>query len=131
MEPIYYCPICNKSITVGNDIILIAKTDHHGQGIVFLHVELGNYESSYSSDFKPKSGELTHFHCPICHADLSLTENSNLAAFDRIDEDGRQASIIISQVFGEECTYKVEDQKVTMSYGQHISKYTNPEWYLG
>jgi len=131
MKAHYLCPSCRCHINVNNDIVLIARACRgKRKGIVYLHAELGNFETKFTDDFLPVDGDQVAFSCPICHFDLSIKNNSKLARFAHIDQEGKESTIIFSQIFGEKCTYKVEDKKVTMSYGEHISKYTNPEWYI-
>lgn len=130
MKEQYKCPNCHNSLVIDNNIVLLAKNKKGKKGLIHLHTELGNYSTKTSTDFNVESGELLCFICPICHFDLSFKENNKLARFIRIDDNNNESTIIISGVMGEECTYEVKEKKVTMSYGEHMFKYTNPEWYL-
>lgn len=130
MKEQYICPNCNNNLDIEDDIVLLAKKKNGDKGIIHLHTELGNYTTKTSTNFDAQSGEILCFVCPICHFDLSFKSNNKLARFKRINENNEETTIIISGVMGEECTYEVKENKVTMSYGEHMYKYTNPEWYL-
>ncbi len=130
MKATYFCPECRNSINVNEDIVLIAKNDLGQKGIVMLHTKLGNYESKVSSDFSILEGDKVKFLCPICHHNLSHLKNDEMAHFIMKDENKKESYIIFSQIYGEKCTCKVVDKKVSESYGDYLGKFTDPEWFL-
>ncbi|MGD9994552.1 MAG: hypothetical protein AB7S69_14735 [Salinivirgaceae bacterium] len=130
MESTFICPECRNSINVNDDIVLIAKNDLGQKGIVMLHTTLGNYESKFSSDFTILEGDKVKLLCPICHHSLSHVKNQNLAKFIMINEEGKEYYIIFSQIYGEKCTCKIEEKEVKERYGEHLNRYTDPEWFL-
>jgi uncharacterized protein YbaR (Trm112 family) len=130
MNAKYVCPDCKNSINVGNDIVLIAKNEFGQKGIVVLHTILGNYESKFSNGFSILEGDQVKFSCPVCHASLTHKKNDRLARFIQIDEKEKEAYIVFSQIYGEKCTYKIEEKEVTESYGEHLNRYSDPEWFM-
>lgn len=130
MKTKYLCPHCHNTINVGNDIVLRAKNENGDRGLVFLHTELGNYDSKFSTDYEIKEGEKVKFSCPICHHNLSNLKNEKLAYFTMVDEKEKEFTIVFSKIFGEKCSYKVEEKEVVETYGYHWAMYNNPEWFL-
>lgn len=130
MKATFICPECRNSINVGEDIVLIAKNEFGQKGIVMLHTALGNYESKFSTDFTIIEGDKVKFMCPVCHHNLTNVKNENLAKFIMIDEKDKESFIVFSQIYGEKCTYKVEDKEVSERYGDHLGRYIDPEWFL-
>ena len=130
MKASYKCPFCDNNINIDENIVLIAKNKVGKRGLVFLHSDLGNYTSDFSDDFEVAEGDLLKLSCPICHQNLSNKKNDSLAHFIQVDEDGKEFKIVFSKVYGEKCTYKVEAQKVVKTYGEHLARYQNPDWFL-
>jgi len=130
METKYLCSHCENAINVGNDIVLSAKNKDGEKGLVFLHTDLGNYESKFSAEFKIREGEKVKFYCPICHHNLTNLKNEKLAYFTMVDENEKEFTIVFSNIFGEHCSYKVEEKEVVKSFGYHWAMYSNPEWFL-
>jgi len=130
MKTKYVCSHCNQNINVGEDIVLVAKNKDGKKSLVFLHTTLGNYTSKFNPDFAIKEGDLVKFLCPICHANLTNKKHNHLADFTMIDENEKKFNIVFSQIYGEKCTYKIEEQKVVESFGKHLERYQNPEWFL-
>lgn len=131
MELIYKCPHCNASINAKRNIILAAvkTSDKTNKGLVLLHEEIGNYTVAISSSLKIDSGEEVDFYCPVCHASLNSEKGNSLASFTRI-ENGDESSIVISRIYGERCTFQIDDKKKVKSYGESVSKFIDPEWFL-
>lgn len=130
MKPKYLCPHCRNAINVKNDIVLRAKNELDQKGIVFLHTELGNYTSKFSADFTIIEGDHVKFSCPICHHNLSNLKNDKLASLVLIDADEAEAKIIFSRIFGEKCTYKIEEAEPEETFGEHWGNYASPDWML-
>lgn len=126
----YICPKCRNNINIENNIILIAKNEFDQKGIVMLHTELGNYSTKFSSDFTIIEGDKVKFLCPVCHTSLSNLKNDCLASFNIIDENKKESVLIFSQIYGEKCTYIIEDMAVKKSFGEDVGKYINSDWIL-
>jgi len=129
MKTNYLCSHCNHSINVGEDIVLVAKNDNGEKGLIFLHSELGNYSSKFSNGIIINKGDLVKLSCPVCHNNLTNLKNDRLANFIMVDENDKKFDIVISQIYGENCTYKIEEQKVTETFGEHWSLYQTPDWF--
>ncbi len=130
MKAHYECPSCNNCINVGEDIVLVAKNEVGEKGLTFLHTDLGNYSSKFSCTFDIKEGEKLSFLCPVCHHNLTNHKNDRLAYVIYCDADNKQFRVIFSQVFGEKCTYKVEEHKVVENFGEHWNFYQDPDWFM-
>ncbi|HAM99373.1 MAG TPA: hypothetical protein DCQ26_12265 [Marinilabiliales bacterium] len=130
MKTKYLCPECRNSINVGEDIVLAAKNEYDQKGIVMLHTTLGNYTSKVSSEFTIAEGDKISFICPLCHHHLGNKKNDRLARLVMVEGDGKEFYIIFSQIYGEKCTFKLEEKEVKATYGEHLSRYTDPEWFM-
>jgi uncharacterized protein YbaR (Trm112 family) len=126
----YLCPSCLTALNVDNDVVLKAKNDLGQKGLVFLHSELGNYTTKFSSGFTIVVGDQVTLFCPVCHHNLTSLRNNKLASFIMVDEADRQSVIVFSKIYGERCTFKVEDNKVQESFGEHTGLYNNPDWFM-
>lgn len=132
MHLIYTCPFCKASINAKKHIILAvrAENDADNKGLALLHEEIGNYTVAMSSSLKIKSGELVDFFCPVCNESLNSNKEDNLASFSREDETGAETTIYISRVYGERCTFQVDDKKRIKTYGDSVRQFMNPEWFI-
>ena len=130
MKTKFVCSYCDETINVGNDIVLVAKNDVGQKGLVMLHTELGNYTTKCSPDFKIVEGDMVKFSCPICKHNLTNNKNERLAHFVQVQNEEKRFHIIISAIYGEKCTYKVEESKVIETFGDHWARYQNPDWFL-
>ena len=130
MKTKYVCSHCKNNINVGEDIVLVAKNDIGEKGLVFLHTELGNYTTKFSPSFTIIKGDIVKFSCPICHQNLTNHKNERLAHFIQIDENNNEYQIVFSQIYGENCTYKIEKQEIKEYYGDHWNLYQNPDWFM-
>ncbi len=119
----YICPKCRNSVNIGDDIFLTGKTSTGLKGIMVLKSELGNYTTRFSEDFTVFEGNKLKLTCPVCHSRLAARRHKNLAHLIMIDEDGNEATIYFSQIYGEKCTYKIEGSQVTQSFGDHKDLY--------
>ena len=130
MKTTYLCPHCRGAINGENNIILSAKTKGKQVGLLLLHEEIGNYSSILSNSISVEKGEIIDLFCPVCHKSMNVSSRDNLAKFIRIDEDCKECQIIISRKFGENITFKVNENKQIESYGEKLSRFIDPEWYL-
>jgi hypothetical protein len=124
----YICPKCNNSVNIDDQIILTGKTKTGLKGLVILKSELGDYTTRFSDDLQIVEGNKVKLSCPICHACLATRKDKNLAHLKMIDENNKEATIFFSQVYGEKCTYKIEDKEV-ISFGKDKEHY-RPDWLI-
>jgi len=47
-----------------------------------------------------------------------------------IDNGIKESYIIISRTYGEKITFKVDENKQIESYGDKLSRFIDPEWFL-
>ena len=130
MKTTYLCPHCRGAINAENNIILSAKTRENHVGLLLLHEEIGNYSSVLSDSLTVEKDEIIDLFCPICHESLNISSRDYLAKFIRIDKGCNECQIIISRKFGENITFKVNENKQIESYGEKLSRFIDPEWYL-
>ncbi len=125
----YLCPKCRVSLNIGDQIILTGKTRTGLKGVVILKSELGDYTTLFSEDFTVFEGNKLSLSCPLCHVSLATQKNKNIAHLLMIDEKNQEANIYFSQVYGENCTYKIEGKQITQAFGEHKSHY-KPDWHI-
>jgi len=130
MKVTYLCPHCRGAINVGKNIILSAKTSKKQAGLLLLHEEVGNYASELSSTLTVEKGEVVDLFCPVCHQSLNLSKKDVLAKFIMIDDNCNECFIIVSRKYGEKITFKVDDNKHIKTYGEQVSRFIDPEWFL-
>ena len=130
MEVTYLCPHCRAAINAGNNIILSAKTNSNKAGLILLHEEIGNYTSELSSSLIVEEGEIVDLFCPVCHKSLNIPIKDALARYLKIDENLKECHIIISRKYGEQITFKVNDNKEVETYGEKLSRFIDPDWFL-
>ena len=118
----YYCPLCKSNINIGDSIVFSAKSPDNEKGLIFLNTELGNYTRTTHPDFELREGVEYKFYCPVCHAKLNKEENHHLVKVHMTDETGKEFEINISNIIGEQCTYKIKD-KTAEAYGPHADHY--------
>jgi len=128
MKTSYICPHCRGIISPGNNIILSAKAPNNKRGLILLHEEIGNYSSIKSDSIEIKEGEVVDFFCPICHESLNFKEN--FAKYKKIDSDLKESWIIISRIYGERITFKIDDNMHIDTYGEKLNRFVDPEWFL-
>lgn len=68
--------------------------------------------------------------CPVCHESLNIPKKDSLAKYIRIDNGIKESYIIISRTYGEKITFKVDENKQIESYGDKLSRFIDPEWFL-
>lgn len=130
METQYLCPHCRGRLSMNEDIILLAKKEYK-KGFVFLHTELGNYQSKIDSTLNIEEGEPVDFICPLCHANMDFEkEGKKLTHIKLVSATNKETDVYFSKVFGERATYHIENKEV-LSFGEHARLYMNPDWYIG
>ena len=120
----YYCPYCKTPLKIDSHIILTAKTDHKGGGIVLFEPKLGDYNIIRHKDCKLKENIRVEFFCPVCNKNLS-SDKKNLAEIILIDAEGDEYKVWFSEIIGEQATYKIKAGKVYKAYGEDQAKYMN------
>ena len=130
MKITYLCPHCRGAINAGSYIILSAKTKAKQVGLILLHEEIGNYSSELSRSLTVEKGEVVDLFCPVCHECLNIPNKDFLAKYIRIDDNCNDCFIIISRKYGEKISFKVDEKKQVESYGEKISRFIDPEWFL-
>ncbi len=99
-------------------------------GLLLLHEEIGNYSSDLSSSINVETGETVDLFCPVCHESLNIPNKEALAKYVRVDDSCNECFIIISRKYGERITFKVDEKKQVESYGEKLSRFIDPEWFL-
>lgn len=132
MNLTYKCPECKAALNAKRNIIIAAvdTKNKENKGVVLLHEELGNYTVATSATFNPEPSDIVDFFCPVCNASLNSDKAENLARFLQVNEIGEESAIVISRIYGERCTFQVDDRKQIKTYGESVKKYLNPEWFL-
>jgi hypothetical protein len=130
MNVTYLCPHCRGAINAANNIILSAKTSKKQVGLILLHEEIGNYSSISSASLNIEKGEVVDLFCPICHESLNIPNKDSLARYISIDDNCKECYIIISRKYGENITFRVDENKQVESYGEKLSRFIDPEWFL-
>jgi hypothetical protein len=130
MKVTYLCPHCRGAINARNSIILSVKTSTDKVGLVLLHEEIGNYSSELSSSLTVEKGEIVDLFCPVCHESLNIPDKDALAKYIRIDDNCNECYIIISRKYGEKITFKVNEKKQVETYGEKLSRFIDPGWFL-
>ena len=132
MKVNYICPHCRSALNAKKNIILTAKDplQKNNHGLVLLHEEIGNYTVATSPTLNVETGDEVDFYCPVCGTMLNSAKGDKLANFTRVDEAGDETAIVISRIYGDRCTFQVDDAKKVKSYGESVQKYLDPEWFL-
>ncbi|GAB4331512.1 MAG: hypothetical protein Kow00127_23460 [Bacteroidales bacterium] len=127
----YLCPHCRAALNAKRNIILAAyaESDKKNKGLVLLHEEIGNYAVAITSTLTINVGDKVNFHCPVCHKSLNSVKGEDLADFIRVEND-RESHIVISRIYGERCTFQIDERKKVKSYGETVKKFIDPEWFL-
>jgi len=95
-----------------------------------MHEELGNYTCELSSTLPLKEGDVVDLFCPVCHESLNQSKKDVLAKFIMIDDTCNEFTIIISRRYGEKFTFRVDEKNHVKTYGEKISRFIDPEWFL-
>jgi hypothetical protein len=110
-------------MNIGSSLVFSAKSPQNERGLIFLDTELGNYTKTTHPDFQLKEGVEYKFYCPICHYKLNKEANFNLVRVFMTDDDGKEFEINISNIIGEQCTYKIQEKKVE-AFGRDAKRYS-------
>lgn len=119
----YSCPECKSKMNIGSSLVFSAKSPRNERGLIFLNTELGGYTKTTHPDFQLEEGVEYKFYCPVCHFKLNKEENFNLVRVHMSDESGKEYEIIISNIIGEHCTYKIREKTVE-AYGPDAKRYS-------
>lgn len=130
MEATYLCPHCRSSINDDHHIILSAESSKGLKGLVFMAREIGNYSVTHSSSLEIRKDEIADFYCPVCHETLNSSQGENLASLVRVEKNLKNSRIVFSRKYGERITFKIDDDKKVESFGESISRFVDPEWFL-
>lgn len=122
MKTDFLCPKCSGYLSVGEKVIFSIKSKKNEKGLILLSPSLGNYNYQMHPSFQIATGEEVEFFCPICHASLSVEGVENLALV--VMQDEAKHFVIFSRKEGEQCTYKISDQKVE-KFGEHANNYVD------
>jgi hypothetical protein len=130
MQIKYLCPHCKGAINTKRNIILSAesKEDRSKRGLVLLHEEIGNYTVAMTGTIDLNPGDVVDFFCPVCHASINTPLGENMANLIRVEPNGDESNIVISRVFGERCTFQIDDRKKIKYYGDSMGKFIDPDW---
>jgi hypothetical protein len=131
MRITYSCPECGATLNAKQNIILAAHVvgEKNNKGLALLHEELGNYTVALTSSLNVDSGSVVEFFCPVCQANLNASKGENMAAFIRTDETGEESTIYISRIYGDRCTFQLDDKKQLTSYGKSMRQFMDPDWF--
>jgi hypothetical protein len=110
-------------MNIGSSLVFSAKSPQGERGLIFLDTELGNYTKTTHPDFQLHEGLEYKFYCPVCHYKLNKEENFNLVRIYMTDETGKEVEINISNIIGEQCTYKIQEKKVE-AFGRDAKRYS-------
>jgi hypothetical protein len=109
-------------MNIGSSLVFSAKSPDNEKGLIFLETELGDYTKTTHPDFELRAGVEYKFYCPVCHAKLNKEENPNLVRVLMTEESGKEFEILISNIIGEHCTYKIQDKKAE-AFGPDAERY--------
>ena len=121
----YLCKVCRSHLKIKTSIVLAAAKikDRSERGLIFLNPEIGNYTTTTHSSFKIDEGEEYIYTCPVCSAQLNSMKYFHLVRIQMIDEKGKEYSIYFSGIAGENCTYKMSDNKIEEETGSDVKIY--------
>jgi len=120
----FLCPKCRGYLRVGDNIILTAKTQLGGEGMLLLHPELGNYKFEHHPSIQFEDGEQIDFYCPICHSKLTSKHHDDLAMVLMKDENNQTFEVLFSRIKGEKSTYRIIGESMEI-YGKDSGEYVD------
>ena len=125
MKAEFICPYCKGYLKANTKIILSARKKDGTRGIILFNPKLGAYDIIKHRTFHLTEGEHLDILCPLCHANLTdHTVSDSLVRILMIDEDGVECTIYFSQIYGEQCTYKISGGSIE-AYGEDAETYQN------
>jgi hypothetical protein len=117
----YYCPHCKALLNPGTKVIFVIG--HGGRrGLLLLSPDLGDYAVVLAESIPIDEGRLYHFQCPVCHLDLTSSNNENLVEIVCREPDGSEALVAFSRVAGEHATF-VRGPDGVRTFGEHAARY--------
>lgn len=124
MKSEFICPKCSGHLLIDDKIIFTAiSRKGKKSGMILLSSKVGDYTSLMHPSFKVEHGEEVDFFCPICHANLTASDvDEKLVKIIMVDESSERHEIYFSGVMGEQCTYKISNEKIE-KYGESSEKY--------
>lgn len=124
MNKTYFCPHCKAQLNLGKDIILLARKKDKKTGLILASQEVGDYNVTKDPLFAMEKGEHIEMMCPVCHAKFQVGKiHENLAMLMMKDENGVESEIYFSEIYGEQCTYKITNIKKVETFGEDYNKY--------
>ena len=113
MKNNFICPTCRSHLNIHDNVVFAVQKKNKERGLIFLSPELGNYSLMKHDSLTFKEGEKVKISCPMCQKDLQCkVDNHQLVRIIMIDENENENSVLFSNIFGNKCTYKVEEKKV-------------------
>jgi len=128
MKYSYHCPKCRAHLNPNQSTIVLLADCNYGTGIFMFNSEPGDYGAHIPQGVEIKGGQIWTFVCPVCHADLTVTEQANLARLILVDEKEEEHNVFFSRVAGERATFVVNAEGVVISHGEHDSMYEGLIW---
>lgn len=109
----YYCPQCFGNINVADKIIFKLKSKNDEFGLVLLSAKINDYQSETSESIIKVEEELYKFYCPLCSKCLNLDfYDKRLIKIYMKDQNKKKYEIYFSGIFGEHCTFTVNECKL-------------------
>ncbi|MDD5508464.1 MAG: hypothetical protein PHD25_09110 [Bacteroidales bacterium] len=125
MKVEFLCPYCRSYLKPNTKIILSARKKDGTRGIILFNPKLGAYDILKHRTFHLNKGEHVDIHCPLCNASLTdQTVSDSLVRILMVDEDGTECAIYFSEIYGEQCTFKVSGESVE-AFGEDADNYQN------
>jgi len=123
MKNDFICPKCDGHLLVGGNVIFTVTTKKGRRGLILLSPHLGDYTRTLNPTFQVEKGEGLDYFCPLCHSNLAAPDIDHpLVRLLMIDENAEMHEIFFSGIDGENCTYKISEQKYE-KYGSSAEKY--------
>ncbi len=136
-----YFPFCSENFITAKKIHFTFDDEKLKQVTAITNVTTYyNQKNSKKSDFVKnwvngdsltiEKGEVVDLFCPVCHDSLNIPNKDALAKYIRIDDGLKESYIIISRKYGERITFKVSEDKHIETFGEKLSRFIDPDWFL-
>ncbi|MDD2564432.1 MAG: hypothetical protein PHU27_09485 [Salinivirgaceae bacterium] len=119
MKADFLCPNCYGFLNVNEKLVFAVKKKGQNGGVFLFSPSLGDYSISHHHSFETEDGEQVDFHCPICNHNLSVEDGDKFARV-LLREDDKEYFVVFSKTKGERCTYKMSNNQIEASYGDHF-----------